>query len=163
MGRRRDTRQRREHRDARAAYEVVRAKYADSEEPPVFFYGRSPGAAIAIQLACKRYTKGLITEAAFTSIPDLGSDLYPALPVRSLGRIKYDSLSLCRISRLTVPMLIEHSLDDVLIPFEHGKRQHEAAPEPKQFAELRGGHAEPGWLHRPGYWEILTMLVAANT
>ena len=93
MGRGRDTRQRREHRDARAAYEVVRGKYADSEEPP-------------------------------------------ALPVRSLGRIRYDSL--CRIFRLTVPMLIAHSLDDVLIPFEQGKRLNEAAPEPKQFAELTG-------------------------
>ena len=147
--------------DARAAYEVVRAKYANSEEPPVFFYGRSLGAAIAIQLACERYTQGLITEGAFTSIPDLGSDLYPSLPVRSFGRIKYDSLS--RISRLTVPMLIAHSLDDVLIPFDHGKRLHEAAPEPKQFAELRGPHGEPGWLHTPGYWEILTTFVAANT
>jgi hypothetical protein len=35
-------------------------------------------------------------------------------------------------------MLIAHSLDDVLIPFEQGKRLNEAAPEPKQFAELTG-------------------------
>jgi hypothetical protein len=149
------------YRDARAAYEVVRARYADVDEPPVLFYGRSLGAAIAIRLAGERHTQGLITEAAFTSIPDLGSELFPALPVRSLGRIKYDSLS--RISRLTAPLLLAHSLDDILIPFEHGKRLHEAASEPKQFVELRGAHAEPGWLHTPAYWEILKTFVAANT
>jgi len=149
------------YRDARAAYEVIRARYADVEEPPVLLYGRSLGAAIAIQLAGERHALGLITEAAFTSIPDLGSELFPVLPVRSLGRIKYDSLS--RISDLSVPSLIAHSMDDILIPLEHGKRLHEAAREPKQFAELRGAHADPGWLHTPGYWEILEAFVARHT
>ena len=149
------------YRDARAAYEVVRAKYADTNEPPVVLYGRSLGAAVAMHLAGERHTLGIVIEAAFTSIPDLGSELYPALPVRRFGRIKYESLS--RIRRLHMPKLIAHSRDDIFISPEHGQRLYEAAPEPKRFAELRGAHGDPGWIHTPGYWEILDTFIANIT
>ena len=39
-------------------------------------------------------------------------------------------------------MLVTHSREDELIPYEHGRRLFEAAPEPKRFLEMRGGHNE---------------------
>ena len=37
-------------------------------------------------------------------------------------------------------MLIIHSRDDEIIPFEQGRKLFELAREPKHFLELRGGH-----------------------
>jgi fermentation-respiration switch protein FrsA (DUF1100 family) len=33
-----------------------------------------------------------------------------------------------------------HSRDDEIIPFHHGEAIFSAAPEPKTFLEIRGGH-----------------------
>ncbi|MDH3970087.1 MAG: alpha/beta hydrolase, partial [Rhodospirillales bacterium] len=38
------------------------------------------------------------------------------------------------------PVLIVHSRDDEIIPVSHGRALFEAAPEPKAFLELSGGH-----------------------
>jgi pimeloyl-ACP methyl ester carboxylesterase len=81
------------YRDARAAYEVVRARYADAEQPPVIVYGASLGGAIAVQLALDKPVRGLILEGAFTSTIDVGRHLYPLLPVRLVVRYRYDALS----------------------------------------------------------------------
>ncbi len=37
-------------------------------------------------------------------------------------------------------MLIVHSREDGLVPFDFGRRLYENAPEPKEFLELQGGH-----------------------
>jgi hypothetical protein len=37
-------------------------------------------------------------------------------------------------------VLIVHSRDDEIIPFEQGRKLFELAGEPKHFLELRGGH-----------------------
>lgn len=37
-------------------------------------------------------------------------------------------------------MLFVHSPEDAIIPFEEGRRLFEAAPSPKQFVEVAGGH-----------------------
>jgi len=42
------------YRDAASAYEVVRARYNDAEEPPVVIYGASLGGSIAAQLAMEK-------------------------------------------------------------------------------------------------------------
>jgi len=38
------------------------------------------------------------------------------------------------------PVLVVHSRDDEIIPFQHGERLFEAANEPKEFLAIRGGH-----------------------
>ena len=145
------------YRDARAAYEVVRARYADAEQPPVIVYGASLGGAIATQLALDKPVRGLILEGAFTSTVDVGRHLYPLLPVRLVVRHRYDALS--RIPRITAPKLLAHSRDDQLIPFQLGERLYEAAAEPRQFFALQGPHDEAGWNNTPAYWPVLEQFV----
>lgn len=36
--------------------------------------------------------------------------------------------------------MVMHSREDEIIPYAHGRALYEAAREPKQFVELRGGH-----------------------
>lgn len=146
------------YRDARAAFEVVRAKYDDAEEPPVVVYGASLGGPIAAQLALDKPVKGLVIEASFPSAVELGRVLYPWLPVRWLARYRYDAAS--RVSRSDVPKLFASSREDALVPFELGYQLYEAAAEPKQFVEINGPHDEGGWARHPGYARALEQFLA---
>lgn len=125
------------YRDAEAAYDyLTRERSVPPEQLLVF--GRSLGAAVAAQLASERPVGGLILESGFTSVPDLGAELYPFLPVRLLARYDYDTGE--ALSKVEAPVLVIHSRDDDIIPFSHGRALFEAAPEPRQFLELEGDH-----------------------
>jgi uncharacterized protein len=119
--------------------------------PPeqVALFGRSMGGAVAAALAEKQAPGAVILESTFTSIPDLGAELYPWLPVRLLARIRYETLE--RVPRITAPLLVVHSRDDEVIPFRHGQRIWEAAREPKQFLEISGGHNDGFFTAAPSY------------
>jgi hypothetical protein len=47
-----------------------------------------------------------------------------------------------KISKVTVPKLFLHASGDEVIPLAHGRRLYQAAPPPKAFVELRGGHGD---------------------
>jgi fermentation-respiration switch protein FrsA (DUF1100 family) len=141
------------YRDARAAYEVVRAKYDDAEDPPVIVYGRSLGATIAVQMAVDKPVKGLIIDSSFTSVPELGKVIYPWLPVNLISRWHYDAAS--KVGSITVPKVFAHSSGDDLIPYEMGRKLYDLAAEPKEFVELTGGHNDAGWDVTPEFWSAI--------
>ncbi|OQW95989.1 MAG: hypothetical protein BWK77_06590 [Verrucomicrobia bacterium A1] len=145
------------YRDARAAYEVVRARYEDVENPPVIVHGQSLGGGIAIQLALDKPVRALIAESAFSSTVDIGQHLYPLLPIRLFCRFRYDSVA--KVPRLTIPKLFASSRHDEVAPFELGRKLYDAAAEPKQFVELTGGHNDSGWGLTPAYWSAIEALV----
>lgn len=140
--------------DARAAFEVVRARYGDSDTPPVVVHGQSLGGAVAVQLALDRPVRGVIVESTFTSIPDMARHLYPGLPLYHLVHFRYDNAA--KIAHVSQPKLIAHSRTDELVPFEMGWRLYELAKEPKEFVSLIGGHNEAGWGSTPEYWSAIT-------
>lgn len=108
--------------------------------PPenIIIFGRSLGGAIAARLAEKHPSAALIMESSFTAISDIGKHYYPYLPTSLLARIKYPSID--KISNVTSPVLIIHSHDDEIIPYQHGEELYEAAKEPKSFLDINGGH-----------------------
>jgi len=124
----------------------------------VVIFGRSLGAAVATMLASEHPPKSLILESAFTSVPDMAATLFPLLPVRLLLGMQYDNLK--RIVKIGCPLLIVHSRDDEIIPFEHGKRLFEAANDPKQLLEIRHGHNDGFVLSGPLYTEGLSEFIA---
>ncbi len=130
------------YRDAEGAWRYLVEERAVPPEQVVFF-GRSLGGAVAVWLARPHPPRALILESTFTSIPDLGAELYPFLPVRLLARVRYDNRAL--LPQVRSPVLIVHSREDDIIPFQHGRRLWEAAAEPKEFLELSGTHNE-GWV-----------------
>ena len=77
-------------------------------------------------------------ESAFSSIVDIGRELYPFLPVRWLTRFRYPTRDY--IARANCPVLVVHSREDEIIPFHHGERNFAAAREPRQLLEIHGGH-----------------------
>lgn len=145
------------YRDARAAYEVVRARHGDAEEPPVVIVGASLGGAIAADLATRRPARGLVLEGAFPNATDVGEHLYPALPVRWFNFFRYDTAA--RVARLALPKLLVHSRDDEMIPYPLGERLFQAAAHPKLFVPLHGPHGEAGWGANPAYAAALRAFV----
>ena len=145
------------YRDARSAYEVVRARYDDAEEPPVVVYGASLGGPVAAQLALDKPVKAVVIEASFPSLVELGRHLYPWLPVRLMARYRFDAAA--KVARLNAPKLFASSRDDQLVPFELGYQLYEAAAEPKQFVEIRGPHDEGAWTHNPAFASALHHLL----
>ncbi len=125
------------YRDARAAWDWLTEPQGVMPRRIVIF-GRSLGAAVAVDLAARERAAGLILESGFTSVPDLAAELYPWLPVRLLSRFHYDSIS--KVGRIGQPMLVLHSRDDEIVPFHHGRQLFDAAREPKQFYQMLGGH-----------------------
>jgi fermentation-respiration switch protein FrsA (DUF1100 family) len=100
------------------------------------YFGRSLGAAIAVEAAKRRPPAALILETPFTSITDMARAALPLLPVGALLRTKYDSLS--KIPEIRVPLLVLHGDRDDVVPYEQGRRLFEAANQPKTFYTIRG-------------------------
>jgi fermentation-respiration switch protein FrsA (DUF1100 family) len=123
--------------DAEAAWHYLVEEQQISPEQIVLF-GRSLGGAVAVWLA-QQHTPGmLILESTFTSVPDVAAKHYPFLPVRWLSHFQYNSLQ--RLPTIKCPILVIHSPDDEIVPYDHGQQLFAAAPEPKYFLKLTGGH-----------------------
>ena len=123
--------------DAEAAWLYLTAERGIAKQEIVIF-GRSLGGAIAAHLAMNATPSALILESAFTSVPDVGARRYPFLPVRWLNRFQYDTKKYLKST--SAPVLIVHSPQDSLIPFENGRELFAIANEPKSFLEITSGH-----------------------
>ena len=126
------------YRDAQAAHGWLRQKGFAATD--VLALGESLGGGIASELALREPVGGLILQSTYTSVTDVGAELFPWLPVRWLGTIKYDTHS--RLPRVKVPVLVMHSRRDGLIGFHHAERNFAAANDPKLFWEITGDHNE---------------------
>lgn len=123
--------------DAEAAWRHLTVNLGINPEE-IIVMGRSLGAAVAIQLA-ERHTPGmLVAESAFTSIPAMAKRLYPYLPVRLISRIHYPNIE--RIANVRCPVLVVHSPEDEIIPFEFGEALYARASSPKRFLRISGDH-----------------------
>jgi len=111
--------------------------------------GESLGGGVASELALRQPLGGLVLQSAFTSILDIGTELFPWLPVRIIATIKYDTRS--KLPEIKVPVLVTHGPSDSVIPFHHAERNFAAANEPKLFWKLEGDHNDPVTTEREHY------------
>jgi fermentation-respiration switch protein FrsA (DUF1100 family) len=125
------------YRDADAAWRYL-TEQRQISPCQIVLYGESLGGAIAAWVAIYQKPAALVIASGFTSVPDLARHFYPFLPVGWLTRIRYDTREYLR--SVSAPVLITHSPEDDIIPFEHGRALFAAANPPKQFLELAGGH-----------------------
>lgn len=127
------------YRDAAAAW---RYSVEELGRPPreIVIFGRSLGAAVAAHLAddTLQPPAALILESAFTSAPDMAQRVYPFLPARWLTRFGYRTRDY--VAGVDSPVLVIHSEDDEIAPFDLGQEVFAAAPEPKRFLTLGGSH-----------------------
>lgn len=120
--------------DARGALRWLQEK--GWAEQQMIYFGRSLGAAIALQLALESPPAGLVLESPFTSVEAIGRHHYPLL-WRLAGwalDVRYDTLS--KIDKIKAPLLIFHGEQDEIIPLQMGRELFERAPQPKQFYSI---------------------------
>jgi uncharacterized protein len=150
------------YRDAQGAFDWLKRRAFASTN--IIAFGESLGGGVASELAVREPLGGLILQSTFTSIPDLGSELFPWLPVRLLARIKYPTRD--RLPQIKAPVLVMHSRSDDLVAFHHAETNFAAANPPKLFCELSGEHN--GALDDPkpfieGMEKFLTMIQPLGT
>lgn len=148
------------YRDARAALEYVVARPAVDPQKIVYF-GRSLGAAVAVELATEEPPAGMVLISPFSSLEEMGRLAFPHLPVGWILKGRYDSMS--RISRIHTPLLIIHGDQDQTVPVEQGRALYLAANEPKSFRLLPiAGHNDTYLNGGSAYWDALEGFVKAG-
>jgi uncharacterized protein len=142
--------------DAMASYRYLTDSLRVPPEQIVIF-GHSLGSGVAVELATQVAAAALVVEGAYTSVPDRGQEIYPALPVRLLASQRFASLD--KIERVAMPKLFLHSPEDVVIPFAHGQRLFAAAKGPKRFVSVRGGHDDAFRADKAVYYGSIAQLL----
>ena len=144
------------YRDAQAAYHWLSAKGVAGTN--IIAYGESLGGGVVSELARREPLGGLILQSTFTSMTDVGAELFPWLPVRLISTIKYNTRP--KLSQLRLPVLILHSRQDELVAFHHAEENFAAANEPKFLREIKGGHNDGLWVSRPAMLTALKEFLA---
>lgn len=126
------------YRDAEAALEYL-IKTRGIAPETVVLYGESLGTGVAVEIATRYPIAGLILEAPYTSLADVGQRIVWFLPVWFIVRNRYESRR--KLPRVSCPLLILHSREDEIFSYSHAERLLAAANSPKRLVELQGGHA----------------------
>lgn len=117
------------------------------------YFGRSLGAAVAVQLALEEPPAGLILETPFTSIAAMGRHHYPLLSLLlgSLIEARYDNLA--KIEQVRSPLLILQGDRDRIVPPAMARELFERANQPKTWYLIPGaGHNDTYTVADEEYW-----------
>ena len=145
------------YRDAEAAVDYLRTHQDVDPAENMVVFGRSLGAAVAVDLASRHRVRAVILESPFTSVRSMAQQIYPYLPIGMLIRMvaaRYDSLS--RIKAVRSPVMVLHGDRDDTVPIENGLELFDAANEPKRFYAIEGaGHNDTYLVGGTPYFEAL--------
>ena len=115
------------YQDAKSALNWLNSKGITDDK--IVLYGESLGTSVAIEVGQNRDFAGIILEAPFTSMIDIGKKHYPFFPVKLLLKDKYVSKN--KIKNIKSPVLVMHGKEDKIVPFYMGKKIYDLANEPK--------------------------------
>lgn len=119
-------------------YEDIEACYRWLTEtkgiPPhqIIAQGRSVGGGPATWLAAHFEVGGLIVESSFVSAFRVKT-VIPITPWDKFPNLRH-------IKKVKCPVLVTHGKEDEVLPFWHGQKLFEAAPEPKMNYWIEGAH-----------------------
>ena len=145
------------YQDARAVLAYLHGR-PDVAAGKIVYFGRSLGAAVAVELAASYPPLGLVLVAAFTSVEDMAQLMFPYLPVRFMVKGHYDSLR--RIRQVRSPLLVMHGDLDTTVPLSQGEKLFRAANAPKRLYLLTGVGHNDTYRAGQGYWETLDEFLA---
>jgi fermentation-respiration switch protein FrsA (DUF1100 family) len=133
----------------------------------MIYFGRSLGAAVAVQLALEQPPAGLILETPFPSIAAMGRHHNPILYL-ALGWLldaRYDNLA--KIGRIHTPLLLFQGNRDSIVPATMARQLFDRANEPKTWHLIPGAdHNNTYEVGGSDYWaawsEFLRQVVPAQ-
>ena len=130
------------YEDALTAYRHLTRERRVAPER-IILAGRSLGSAVAIELATRVPSGGLLLLSAIDSVPATASRFYFWAPVNLLATQRFDSLA--KAPRVGVPVLQVHTPGDFVVPIEAARALFRAFPGRKVMLELAGGHNGAGF------------------
>ncbi len=137
------------YRDAEAALTALLERAGDPSR--VVLFGRSLGAGVSWEMAARHpELAGIISDCAFTSIPDMAGRMFPVPFLGKVLQTRFDNHE--KIATVTLPKLLMHGEQDELIPFEMGEKLWDAAAEPKRFVPLPGAGHNDTYLVEPEFY-----------
>ena len=104
--------------DAVSAYQYLQDELGVAPRN-IVAYGESLGTGVATRLALLRQVKALVLEAPFTSVVDVGRQVWWFLPLRLVMTDQYRTID--RIGSVKVPLLIVHGARDSMIPVNQAR------------------------------------------
>jgi fermentation-respiration switch protein FrsA (DUF1100 family) len=146
--------------DARTGYDYLRNQERVPAER-IVIYGWSLGAAVAVGLASNVDARAIVLEGAPASIVEIGAERYPFFPVRWIIRNPFNAIE--TIASVRAPLLFLHSPEDTVVPFKYGRQLFDAAPSPKTFVEVRGGHVEASELDSDVFYGAVRSFLQATS
>ena len=115
------------YKDALGALKWLNEKGIPNDK--IILYGESLGTAVATEVGQNDNFAGIILEAPFTSMVDMGKKIYPIFPVKFLLKDKYETKK--KINNIKFPILIMHGKKDKIVPFYMGEKIYSLANEKK--------------------------------
>ena len=102
-------------------------------------FGRSLGAAVALEISLRRRVSSIIIEGAFTSTREIAGSMPLFRLISPFLPAHYNNLQ--KIGSVHVPKLIIHAERDEIVPFWMGRKLFEVAKDPKDFLPVvNAGH-----------------------
>jgi fermentation-respiration switch protein FrsA (DUF1100 family) len=143
--------------DGLAAYDYL-VREAQIPADKIILFGRSLGAAVAVEIALQREICSLILESAFTSTKDMAKAMVLFRPLSPFVPSNYDNLG--KIAQIRTAKLIVHGDQDEIVPFAMGRRLFARALQPKEFYPIRGaGHNDTYFVGGESYFRRLATFV----
>ncbi len=141
------------YRDATAAWHYL-TEQKGFKPDQIIIFGRSLGGAVAAKLTTDVQARGLILESTMSSARDFAKQAFKLLARLVVMRYDFDTAEYLR--HINVPVLVLHSPDDEIMPFQLGKKVFESAHQPKQFIRMRGDHNNGFYQSQPEYEQQLS-------
>jgi pimeloyl-ACP methyl ester carboxylesterase len=146
------------HTDLQAVWDALAGR-PGLDATKFIIYGRSLGAAFAIDLAVVRTPAALITESAFASIAAMVRDgVYVDLPPGFVTDSRWDNLA--KIAHVPAPYLAMHGLADDYVKVQYSEMLTAAHPGVTKLELVPGAdhgdkHGPPPTLGEPAYLALL--------
>jgi hypothetical protein len=141
------------YKDGLAAYDyLVNTRGIPSQS--IVLFGRSLGAAVAVEVGIMRPARGIILETPFTDAREMARVLLPVIPAGLFLRSQFDNIG--KIGGIRAPLLIVHGDRDEIVPYRLGRKLFDAAREPKSFYTIPGsGHNDTYLVGGEAYFRAL--------
>ena len=115
----------------------------------VVIAGRSLGASVAVDLATRVESGGLLLFSPIDSVPAAAARIYPWAPVRWLARYRFDNSSKAAI--VGQPVVLVYGAPDPYMPLADARSLFQAFRGRRTMLETNGNH------HHSGFMELGTL------
>jgi fermentation-respiration switch protein FrsA (DUF1100 family) len=145
--------------EAQIAYDYLRKTY-NVPESNIVIFGTSLGTGVAVDLASRVRAGALVLNAPYTSVIALGRREYPFIPLSLLLVDRFESDK--KMPSVHMPVFIHHTVEDKIIPFEHGRKLYELAGSRKHFEQAHGYHCQHSYSFFVALQQFLNEFAALN-